>query len=75
MFKFYTATSKTVNSPMNYVKCIKSVHAQANKLLNQTLTTHIQNHLVEGSSIKMKSKFIYLMRKHSIYILISNARG
>ena len=35
---------------MNYVKGIKSVHAQANKILNQTLNILIQNHLVEGSS-------------------------
>ena len=48
------ATSKIVNSAMNYVIGIKSVLAQANKLLNQTLNIYIQSHLVEGSSKKMK---------------------
>ena len=52
--KFYMATSKIVNSAMNYVIGIKSVLAQANKLLNQTLNIYIQSHLVEGSSKKMK---------------------
>ena len=34
---------------------VSSILAQANKILNQTLNIRIQNHLVEGSSDKMKS--------------------
>ena len=34
---------------MNLVKGIKSVLAQASRILNQTLSKHIQNHVVEGS--------------------------
>ena len=39
---------------MNDVKSIKIVLAQANKIINQTLNIHIQDHLVESSSRKMK---------------------
>ena len=44
-WKFYKATSEIVNSAMNYVKGIKSVLAQANKMQDQTFNVHIQNHL------------------------------
>ena len=39
---------------MNYLKSVKSVLAQANKMLNQTWNINIPNHLVEDSSKKMK---------------------
>ena len=44
----YSATSKIVNS----AKGIKSVVAEANKILSQTLNIHIRNHLAEGRSKK-----------------------
>ena len=59
---------------MNYVKGIKTVLAQASKILSQTLNIHIQNHLAEGSSKKMKSNFLYLLRRHSILLFLMYAR-
>ena len=44
---------------MNWVKGIKSVLAQENKILDQALDIHIQYHLVEGSS-KKKDILIYI---------------
>ena len=41
---------------MNLVKDVKSVLARANKILNQALNMHIQNHLV--------------VRKHSIFLFL-----
>ena len=52
--EIYKATSKILNSAMNYVTGIKSVLPQTNKILNQTLNIHIQNHLVEGSSLNFR---------------------
>ena len=45
---------------------------QENNILNQTLNTLIQNHLVEGSIKKIKIVFQCLIRKQ--FILISNVR-
>ena len=47
------------------MKGIESVLAQANKILNQTLNIHIQNHLVESSNKIIKYLFVYLIRKRT----------
>ena len=44
---------------MSEVKGIESVLAQANKILNQTLNIHIENHLVESIIVKKIFIFIY----------------
>ena len=53
MLNYFKATSKLVNSAMNYVIGIEG--GLANEILNKTLNAHIQNNLVGGSIKKTKS--------------------
>ena len=58
---------------MSYLKDIDSVDTQANMILNQTLNIHIQKHLIDDGNNRIKYLFIYLIRKHSIFLFLMYA--
>ena len=58
---------------MNHIKGIKSVLAQANKILHKILNIYIPTHLIEGSSKKIESLFPYIIQKHSLFLFLMYA--